>query len=1126
MKLNGLSLVNWHLFDPIDIPINGNTAITGDNGSGKSTLLDAIQTVLFGANERYAQLNARSSKGKNHRDIKSYALGYWKPEGEQGEIRRERGESITYLCLNFKDDEGFVNLLVGLEVTESAKNVPILAVGRSDKPLSCEYFIKRDGDRYDVKMIHEAKQHLLAAGFNLKYCANSTEYISDMARALGPKKHHHWIDPLVLSKALSRSLSLGDLGDVTSISDFVERFVLEEAPLEIDAIISAKNNYQSILESIEEDERKLAKLKPIERKVDYALRTHKKRDALHWLYLEEQIGRNEIVIEDNLESRLQASKMTGRVFRERWLAESDEKRLQSKSIALQVAIQSDNGQQEYDALTRERDDKTEKANNLAVSLRALTQRIHSYCDLPIGIALPNVDIKNVSQMNKLVAVDESKINFIKIDKLLPDFTKTVSGVAAIADASRRQIGSEIEQLKAEISELDEKIRSAQSGQSPISRKTLMVQSALEKAGIKATPVCQLATVSDPSWQPAIEALLGAGVEALICDPKDEVSALRIYRKLQNSADIYGVLIVKTNQCKHWLNQYQENSAAALIESTNELAKAYLHHRLGNYVLVDTEEELSKGRYAITKDGMSSSPSSVTRLRLSDTFRMVVDQSQNIALWESSIKRTTQQQGDLETRDRQLKKVNLESENLSILLSGVEEPLDVIHRRKESLMAEAELADKKRKAIDLTALEDKKSELETVEADLAKAQAAYKLSLQQLQLARGQKATCNETITSLTAINNERLIPERNKAEQSAFYDPQFADELTGKYDPISDANLDDIKKKVEDLRVSAANLITESKALLQDYCNNVFNFMGDRTLEDASQLAEISHEVHMQIESIEHDNLVKHKTDAQKAKHAMNLIFRADMITKLKEQFDNLDSQFSSLNKALSGKEFHGSVYRFTNKPHPQYVDLISHVRAISQLDTENVGDMFDETPEIVEKQIEALINGDGEGVIDIRDYRKYYNYDVVITDKKSDTSTRLSKLLGTGSGGEKQAPFYMTVASSLASAWRTLRAPGESVGLVLLDEAFNNLSETNLINAIRFMNDVGLQVITATPPEKEVIFRTVMDTNIFLTKDGRTVDVDVDIMKLQGRKMFLDSNPALNRPSAADNDNASVVNA
>ena len=114
--LNKIVLVNWYVLGAVEIPIRGNVAIVGPNGSGKSSLLDAIQTVLVGGNKRYLSFNASAGK-KSERSLRTYCLGFLDDSAGKGNNARE--DSITYLALEFKDQESAQIDTVGLAISAS-----------------------------------------------------------------------------------------------------------------------------------------------------------------------------------------------------------------------------------------------------------------------------------------------------------------------------------------------------------------------------------------------------------------------------------------------------------------------------------------------------------------------------------------------------------------------------------------------------------------------------------------------------------------------------------------------------------------------------------------------------------------------------------------------------------------------------------------------------------------------------------------------------------------------------------------------------------------------------------------------------------------------------------------------
>ena len=68
-------------------------------------------------------------------------------------------------------------------------------------------------------------------------------------------------------------------------------------------------------------------------------------------------------------------------------------------------------------------------------------------------------------------------------------------------------------------------------------------------------------------------------------------------------------------------------------------------------------------------------------------------------------------------------------------------------------------------------------------------------------------------------------------------------------------------------------------------------------------------------------------------------------------------------------------------------------------------------------------------------------DYDIKITHEDC-TYSLYSKVCEEKSGGETQTPFYVTVAASFVQLYNN-NIGGEAIGLVMFDEAFNNMDET-----------------------------------------------------------------------------------
>ena len=94
------------------------------------------------------------------------------------------------------------------------------------------------------------------------------------------------------------------------------------------------------------------------------------------------------------------------------------------------------------------------------------------------------------------------------------------------------------------------------------------------------------------------------------------------------------------------------------------------------------------------------------------------------------------------------------------------------------------------------------------------------------------------------------------------------------------------------------------------------------------------------------------------------------------------------------------------------------------------------------------------------------------------------SKVAREKSGGETQTPFYITVAASFMQLYRN-SIGGDSVGLVLMDEAFNNMDDERIQGVLSFMRSADLQLLISAPPEKIQYIGPAMDKVLLVLTDG-----------------------------------------
>jgi uncharacterized protein YPO0396 len=107
--------------------------------------------------------------------------------------------------------------------------------------------------------------------------------------------------------------------------------------------------------------------------------------------------------------------------------------------------------------------------------------------------------------------------------------------------------------------------------------------------------------------------------------------------------------------------------------------------------------------------------------------------------------------------------------------------------------------------------------------------------------------------------------------------------------------------------------------------------------------------------------------------------------------------------------------------------------------------------------QIEVIV-GSEDDTREIEDYRNYFEFDLQITSEDGQQAS-FSKVVGTLSGGQRQAPYYVAIAASMVSAYfpSGKLTDSEGLSLVVFDEAFDKLDVRTTKALLDLFRHLGL---------------------------------------------------------------------
>ena len=240
---------------------------------------------------------------------------------------------------------------------------------------------------------------------------------------------------------------------------------------------------------------------------------------------------------------------------------------------------------------------------------------------------------------------------------------------------------------------------------------------------------------------------------------------------------------------------------------------------------------------------------------------------------------------------------------------------------------------------------------------------------------------------------------------------------------------------------------------------------------------------------LRNSELLKYEEKVENARRSAEEEFREQFLAKLQENMKNAQTEFRELNRALKDIRFSNERYEFLfmpSKRYRHYYEMIMDDFNAVQGESIFSGLFHENHKEVIDELFErlALDNENSARALDeFTDYRTYMDYDIRILHS-DDSYSLYSKVCEEKSGGETQTPFYVTVAASFVQLYRN-GIGGEAVGLVMFDEAFNNMDDERIGGVLEFLRRLPLQILIAAPPDKiQYISPFVEETLLIMTDE------------------------------------------
>ncbi|MBR0546231.1 MAG: hypothetical protein IIW99_08470 [Treponema sp.] len=777
--------------------------------------------------------------------------------------------------------------------------------------------------------------------------------------------------------------------------------------------------------------------------VDKDILEKSKEDGLSQIRIDNQKLKNTISEKNNIEEQLKQVRAKLMQLQQTF-ENSDYRKLTEK---LQNSI---------DKLYEEKSAEEIRNQQLTDYLRFLNNYLNLLSKIK-EIPVTTEAVKNIGQN-----FDENQ-KIETVDKLEAFLNKEIESIRE----NNYEIKKEKDLISEQISKLENEINllESQSIQFPEETERLRncIQKEFEESGID-SPVyifAELISITDKQWTNAIEGYLNTQRFYLIVEPEYYTRALQIYNANKKS---YSQGIINFRKLPE--TEPENNSLASLVTTENRFARRYADYVLGNVICCEQLENLENYSSAITKDCMvyknyvsrKIDPKIYAKPYIGkDAIEVQLKNAKN------QRKVLLEKLPDLRIQIETYKQLedSYKHVNFDMVKSNMDSPNKLVSVC-ERLKKEQEEFDKISKNQDIIELQNQI--------------AAYEKNVDNLDSKRVSLVK-TETILNNSIQDTEKQLSDIDEQLESKIEElTTLQDYHASLYKEAFDKYLDAMKHEgMEKIQTN----YSRQKAVYDNKANRLLN--GEKGFTGLIQMqsnynSTFSKDFYSglagyeqykaQSDKLNNVEIVRTEETIRVSREKCEDIFKNEFLSKMKESIESARYEFDNLKKALKDINYGEDTYKFILTPNSQKRNLYNMIMADDNLGTSNLfsGNFESQYKDEIDELFTKIKAGDSsdQAVREYTDYRTYLDYDIEIT-KKNGTVQKLSAKAKSNSGGESQVPFYVIMAASLNNIYQNKN----SVRLLMLDEAFNNMDEQRIASVMKFFNQLQFQTILVAPSPK-----------------------------------------------------------
>jgi len=1030
--LTKLKLINWHYFNNETINLKNTNLFSGDNGAGKSTILDAIQLILT-TNSRKFNIAANT---ESKRSLKSYVRG---KTGEEGNEYLRKGAVISFIAL---------------EVYEEAKQ-RYFVLGAKFDSTDLESDVKRkwfceEGTLDQLSFIIDNKP---SKDDQFRNNGKKVTFIQQTTAAKDKFKHRlgHLQDNFF--ELLSRSLAFKPMKDVKS---FVSQFILPEKSIDIDALRENIRNLKEMMMLVEEVKKQVKDLEKIQNTYDDILNIDAQILVIDILIkIAEEESKKEIIEKITKQKNLteqniaQDTKLSNEL-------EHNIEGLNKQYIDILSALNSGKTAQLIGSIENEINSKQKDRDTLSGDIQKLNEQLKR-----IRSSLKYVMKYRQLNLNKILSLKNDEIEIQNKNSIVIEVESAFSEVKKLIQDNLTDKKAELASITQRIEQLSKEIKDLERNKITYDRNVITLKEAIEHEfsarGIDSEVriLSDLLEISNSKWQDAVEGYLNSQRFHIIVEPQYYDLAAEVYAR--NKSRIHTAAVVNTAKLKTDISP-DDNSLASVVICKNIHAHAYVCYLLGRVIMCENVSQLKEHNIAITQGCMLYQGNALRKIN-PEIYRMPYIGKyalvQQLKLKKEEYEEKSNQQKELSEQKEIYKDASetLDKCIFEILKDVIGAPVKYKIVNEEIRHLERKLQEAKK---DPTFLQ-----LEMQSDEMGK----------QLKDLRKDLYNKKDKI-SRSNFEKEQLIKEIKHFENEINSIKAEIDELVrGNESELSDAN----KKYEENKKTKSADTIFSNyqprkSELSKQKTNCITTLIGMQAQYKNCELGtgiEMMTTYTEEYNTLAKHDLIRYEEKLRVIRDNCETEFRESFLAKMRENIENAISLFKELNKTLKPIYYGNDSYRFdwtADKRKKRLYEMIMsdfNLGGFNLFSTQFDEKYHDEMDELFTKLTVSDQRGD-DIISEYTDYRSYLDYDIEIVSIDGKMQ-KFSKIYREKSGGETQTPYYVAIAASFVQMYSI----GETIKIIMLDEAFDKMDEERIESMINFFKTQDLQIILAAPSSR-----------------------------------------------------------